>query len=164
MGSNRNLQTSSLYRCKMIFSCREGKSWNEGSQPFKRLLQQTTTEAKPRLLAGSWASFDPQGAKLHIAITGITEKPRGDNERRWDLWDDGGEGLEIWEVLGWKLISRFLVFNVFWCFFVFLIPTSGRIPICDYSFSDGLTPSIRWKQGVLMEMVLLVDGGTKFSL
>ena len=49
-------------------------------------------------------------------------------------------------------------------FFVVFIPSLGRIPICDYNFSDGLTPPIRWKQGVLMEMVLSVDGGTKFSL
>ena len=80
---------------------------------------------------------------------------------RWRWW----RFFEIWEVVGWTLISRILGFNVFFVFFfVFLIPISGRIPICDYNFSDGLTPPTRWKQGVLMEMVLSVDDGTKFSL
>lgn len=78
---------------------------------------------------------------------------------RWRWW----RFFEIWEVVGWTLISRVLGFNVIWCFFfVFLIHISGRIPICDYTFQMGWRHQIGGNKWCWWNWSL--DGGTKFSL
>ena len=68
---------------------------------------------------------------------------------RWRWW----RFFEIWEVVGWTLISRVLGFNVIWCFFCIFDPYFGKDSNLWLYFSDGLTPPNRWKQVVLVELV-----------